>query len=319
MNTKPLWSFTFCLALATAMLSCGDDDNNNKPECKTFSSADSVCFCTIHPEDNACVKPSVEFIISRYTEEKATLTPHTNNGTIWSKGFTIGNSIYVIDRESSPHAFWKFDLKANSKWTALADFPGTRYGLIGSANGKGYASSYASKKFWEYDPTTNEWTPMPDLPFSTAETHWVEYEGKFYVPDNNGIYEFNATTKEWSKYSEQISTGFGAIFLLGDDVYWWNVNDNYMNRFNLATKTYEQHPVPTGFNTGITFNSPFVLDDVAYILYRRSVWIFNPNTRTWSEKDTGKFESYFADDVFVLDKKAYILDDGYLNVFEVAE
>lgn len=319
MNTKPFWSLLLCVMLIIVLLSCGDDDNN--PECNTFSSADSVCFCTAHPEDMACVKPFKEFAISLYTEEKASLTRHSSNGTIWSKGFTIGNSIYVIDRESdSPHAFWKIDIEGNATWQALADFPGTRYGLIGSANGKGYASSYASYKFWEYDPATNEWTPMPDLPFSTSETHWVEYNGKFYVPDNNGIYEFNAATKEWTKYSEQTSTGFGAIFLSGEDMYWWNVNNNYMSRFNLATKTYEQHPVPVNFNKSVAFNSPFVLDGFAYIVEGRSLWIFNPDTKIWlRDDDFVKSGGYYADDAFVLDGKAYILDDGYLNVFQPAE
>jgi hypothetical protein len=33
----------------------------------------------------------------------------------------------------------------------------------------------------------------------------VEYKGKFYFPGDDGIHEFNATTKEWIKISDQAS------------------------------------------------------------------------------------------------------------------
>lgn len=319
MNTKHFWSLASCITLTIALLSCGDDDEN--PSCDTFTPADSVCFCSSHPEDIACLKLPAEFTISLYTEERVTLTPHAGNGTLWSKGFVIGNTIYVIDRQSeSPHAFWKFDVQANDTWEQAADFPGTSYGLIGSANGKGYASSYASNKFWEYDPTANEWTPMTDLPFSPGETHWVEYKGKFYVPNYNGIYEFNATTKEWTIFSDQASSGFGAIFLMGDDMYWWNINNDYMSRLNLATKTYEEHALPDGFNKSVVFNSPFVLGNFAYVVQYRTLWIFNPSTKTWTQDDDIITSGgSYVDDIFILDNKVFIVDDGFLRVFEPGE
>ncbi|HEY3403947.1 MAG TPA: hypothetical protein VGK59_11200 [Ohtaekwangia sp.] len=323
MNIKLLYSLLLCGLFTSALLSCGSDDDDDKTNCNTFSTADSVCFCTANPEDANCitVPEFTEFTISLYTEEEVGLTPHPSNGTLWTKGFVIDGSIYLIDRESdSPHGFWKFDIEANDTWEEKADFPGTGYGLTGSANGKGYASSYASNKFWEYDPGSNQWTPMTDLPFATGETHWVEYKGKFYVPDNTGIYEFNATTKEWNKFSEQTSSGFGAIFLLGDDMYWWDINDEEMSHLNLATKAYETIDLHQDFNHNTSFNSPFVLGNTAYVISSNTLWVFDNTSKTWSPDEEAITEgNAYVDDVFVIDTTAYVIDNGYLKVFEGVE
>jgi len=315
MKLKYLCSLILLGFLLVALLSCGDDD---KPTCHTFSSADSVCFCSAHPGDASCLEYT-SFTISLYTEEQVALTPHPNNGTLWAKGFAIDQSIYLIDRESpSPHAFWKFDLDENDVWEERADFPGTKYGLTGSANGKGYASSYASNKFWEYDPANNQWTPLADLPFSPGETHWVEYNGKFYVPYHNGIYEFNASTKEWTKISNQASSGFGALFLTGDDMYWYDINNDYMSRFNLADKTtFQTHDLPDDFGSSVAFNCPFLLGNTAYVVSSNTLWIFNSSTRTWSvDPDAIEEGSAYGDDVFVINGKVYLIDNGYVKLFE---
>jgi len=316
MKINYLYSLLFSGLLCLALFSCGSDDDGDDKSCHEFSSADSVCFCTAHPEDARC--NFTAFSISLFTEEIVDLTPHPSNSTVWCKGFIIDNSIYIIDREStSPHAFWQFDVDENDTWVERADFPGTKYGLTGSANGKGYASSYASNKFWEYNPTTNEWTPLADLPFSPGETHWVEYEGKFYVPRHDGIYEFNATTKEWTKFSNQASSGFGALFLIDDNMYWYDINNDFMNRFNLETKIFETHDLPEDFGSSVAFNSPFVLDNNAYVVQSNSLWIFDKESNTWSVDDeiiTGG--SAYPDDVFIIDGIAFILDNGYLKTFE---
>lgn len=315
MKMKYLCCLLPCSLFLLSIVSCENDED--KAKCDTFSSADSVCFCKNQPDNVSC-KTYTSYKISLYTEEEVTLTPHPSNGTLWCKGFVIDKVIYVIDRESSsPHAFWKFDLDENDVWETRTGFPGVDYGLTGSANGKGYASSYASNKFWEYSPATNEWTPLADLPFSTGETHWVEYQGKFYVPRNDGIYEFNALTKEWSKISNQTSSGFGAIFLVGDDMYWYDINNDFMNRFNLKDKSFETHDLPDDFGSSIVFNSPFVLGSTAFVISSNSLWIFNKTNRTWSvDEDAIEAGSAYPDDVFVIDGKAYLVDNGSLKVFE---
>lgn len=321
MNTKLIYALLIGGIFSLTLLSCDSDDE--KRECKNFTHADSTCFCKANPNDANCVTPPEKFTVSLFTEEKADLTPHPSNGTIWTKGFIIDESIYLIDRESeSPHAFYKFDIEANDTWEERADFPGTGYGLTGSANGKGYASSYSSNKFWRYDPVSNEWSNagLDDLPFSPGETHWVEYKGKYYVPDHTGIYEFNATTEKWTKFSDQTSSGFGALFLIGDDMYWWNVNDDEMNHLNMLTKAYKKVVLPEGFNGNVTFHSPFVMGTIAYVVNSNSLWVFNNATQTWAiREDAIENGSAYVDDVFVIDNTAYLMDNGNIKTFEGVE
>lgn len=317
MKIKPLFALIPCIVFFFALLSCGSD-NETPPSCDEFTSADSTCYCSAHPDDLRC--NSLSFSIAAFTENTPDLTPHPSNGTIWTKGFAIGKSIYVIDREStSPHAFWKFEIdKPTEEWKQQANFPGTDYGLTGSANGKGYASSYASNKFWEYNPASNEWTPLTDLPFSPGETHWVEYNGKFYVPNHNGIYEFTASTKSWLKISEQTSSGFGSIFLVGDDMYWFNINNDYMSHFNLASKAYDELDLPDDFGYSVAFNSPFTIDGRTFLIVSTDVWIFDNDTKTWSLDEDGlESGSAYGDDVFVIEGKVYLIDNGTLKLLDI--
>lgn len=316
MNPSHIRSFLSLGLLLFVLLAC--DDDNGKKTCDTFTPTDSVCFCESHPDDAHCVTYT-SFSISLFSEEMVALTPHPSNGTLWCRGFVVDDAIYLIDRESgSPHAFWKFDVTQNENpWTERADFPGVKYGLVGSANGKGYASSYASNKFWEYNPTANEWTPLADLPFSPGETHWVEYNGKFYVPNHDGIYEFTPGTKNWDKISNQTSSGFGALYLIGDDMYWYDINNDFLNRFNLADKSFEIHDLPADFGSNVSFNSPFVIGNTAYVVSSSSLWIFNQTTRTWLlDADAIGEGNAYPDDTFVIDGKVYLVDNGSLKLFE---
>jgi hypothetical protein len=316
MKMKYLCSLLPFSLILFPLLSCHDEDDAES-KCDTFSPADSVCYCKDHADDVFC-KTFTSFTISLYTEKKVALTPHPSNGTLWCKGFAIDKSIYIIDRVSaSPNAFWKFDLDGNDVWENRADFSGVDYGLTGAANGKGYASSYASNKFWEFNPDNNQWTPLADLPFSPGETHWVEYKGKFYVPHNDGIYEFNASTKEWSKISNQASSGFGALYLVGDEMYWYNINNDFMNRFNLADKSFGTHDLPVDFGSNVAFNSPFVLGSHAFVINNNVLWVFDKDSRTWSvDEEAIKEGGSYPDDVFVISGKAYLVDNGWLKVFE---
>lgn len=317
MNSKIGWvAFTGSLLL-TVLFSCGSDNDN--PTCDVFSSKDSVCYCTKNPENGNCI----DFKVSLYTEEEAVLTPHNSNGTIWCKGFVIDNSIYIIDRQSdSPHAFWKFDVEENDTWESMAPFPGTRYGLTGAANGKGYASSYASNKFWEYDPIDNQWTPLDDLPFSPAETHWVEYKGKYYVPHFNGVYEFNPEASEdedkWVKVSNEASDGYGAVYLIGDIMYWYNINNDTYNTYNLENKSFGEGNLPLYFGSSVVFNSPFVIGDNAFVVSGQELWKFDSGSKQWNVSELAQGRSN-PDDVFVIDGVPYLIENGSIKVFEKAD
>lgn len=252
--------------------------------------------------------------VSLYSQHGATLTPHVNNGTLWTKGFAIGRSIYIIDRESSsPHAFWKFDLDKDEAWKSMAAFPGTKYGLTGAANGKGYASSYASNKFWEYDPAQDKWTPLEDLPFAVAEIHWVEYGGKYYVPSASGVFEFNASTKGWTKITDE-GASVGAIYRIDDDLFFYNINNDHYYQFNLISKELSEHDLPDNFGWAVSFNAPFTLGNKAYTVISKDLWIFDKATKEWSMEEDALAAGCHGDDVFMVDGEVYLVSDGSLFV-----
>jgi len=309
----------FTLALIGLFISAcdGDDVVDNVPSCDTYSASTAECFCEEHPDDKQC---KTYFETQVLSEKAVSLTPHTNNGTFWCRGFSIANSIYVIDRESgTPHKFWKY-IKESDSWEQLASFPGTKYGLVGAANGKGYASGYASKKFWEYDPSSNQWNPLSDLPFAPGDVHWVKYENKFYLPTWNGVYEFDPATKAWTSIYEKALQGtFDAIFLLGSTLYWFDLNGDNVYSFDLSTQVTNSYPFPEDFAVNTAFTSPFVLGNNAYIVNNTSVWIFDPQSNTWAVEKNVLTQGAYAKDAMVIDNTAYLVDSGYVISFSVTK
>ena len=309
----------FTVALISFSLSaCDSDDAEEALGCDTYSVATAECFCDKHPDDSQC-KPYFETKI--ISKDAAALTPHASNSTLWSKGFAIENALYLIDLESgTPHKLWKY-LKASGTWEQMASFPGTKYGLVGAANGKGYASGYASKKFWEYDPATNQWNALSDLPFAPGEVHWVKYGDKFYLPTWNGVFEFNPTTKAWTNIYDQALQGtFDATYLLGSTIYWFDINGDHIYSFDLSSKATNSFPFPEGdFANNISFNNPFVLGSNAFIVNSKTLWIFNPETKTWAEEKDVLTTGAWADEAIVIENSAYIIFDGNVISFSITK
>lgn len=90
--------------------------------------------------------------------------------------FVIGQKAYLIGGSSSvgqEKDVWEYDLQANT-WTRKTDFPGlARNSAVGfSLGNKGYLGTGVlggnpvalSRDFWEYDPTTDQWTKKADFP-----------------------------------------------------------------------------------------------------------------------------------------------------------
>lgn len=312
----------FLLTVVLFVCSCKDDDNPD-PDCDTFSQENATCFCAGHPDDAACKDEEDEeedddlepFIITQMNEDPAGLSPHPTNGTLWCSTFIIGTSLYVIDRESgSPQDVMIYDLDEDEGWQQAAGFPGTGYGLVGSANGKGYASSYASKKFWEYDPVNDKWNALEDLPFGPGNVHWVEYENKFYVPAWGGMYAFDPATNDWTNiYDEGLTGTFDGVFIIGSVIYWYSINGDDIYSFDLSDNSTESHPLPEGFNINTSFASPFTLGNHAYVIDRYDVWTFNSDTNTWSVEEDALSSRIYPLDVQVKGNTAYLVSStGHL-------
>jgi len=125
--------------------------------------------------------------------------------------------VYVVGGLIAPAvdtgAVWVYD-PAGKSWTAAApyttdpakyvDHPGTacldgKVYLIGGL----LKAGVAVKHVYEYDPTTNSWTPKADLPQPRGATGVAVLDGKIYVagglgyPDKNDLFAYNPTTNTW--------------------------------------------------------------------------------------------------------------------------
>lgn len=106
---------------------------------------------------------------------------------------------------------------ASNTWDRVADFPGSpkTEPLSVAINGKiyfgfGYKSGYAERDLWEYNPDTDAWKRMTDLPFSDDPRiiSFFALRGKAYVvvynyrddittQGSSHVFEFDPQTDTW--------------------------------------------------------------------------------------------------------------------------
>ncbi len=115
--------------------------------------------------------------------------------------FYIGmgaDSSVMINGEAQPsRKLWKYNPNANA-WTRLADYPGTGYQINPtgfSMNGNGYIFYNAiplvfptnfRSEFWRYNPQTNSWTQIPQVPSNLNPQYGEKYE--VVVKDNKAYF-----------------------------------------------------------------------------------------------------------------------------------
>jgi hypothetical protein len=183
-------------------------------------------------------------------------------------------------------------------WERMGDFEGLpRSGAVcvvldnkvyvstGYYNGN--ADDYRLKDMWEYDPTTQQWTRMADMPdealarnkavgFGAAGKVYVgtgygEYvtEGITYEEKLKDFYEYDPATKTWTRIADFPGTArYDAI------------------AFSLNDKGY----VGTGYDDN-------ELSDL---------WQYDPATGQWTEKASYDGSTRRGAVVFVIDDKAYV-------------
>jgi N-acetylneuraminic acid mutarotase len=154
-------------------------------------------------------------------------------------GFAIGNYGYAgggtNGSGSLNNQFYKYD-PANDTWSAIAAYPGKpRAGAMAFViNGKAYVGGgtaviggsyyYALGDMYEYDPSTDKWSPAPSLPGLPREQ-----SGVFNFADNAFIIggHENETDSYYSMVSEYISCGqFSTIEEHGKERIAFNIFPN---------------------------------------------------------------------------------------------
>ena len=108
------------------------------------------------------------FEFDAVTETWATKSAAPFNANTWNSAFTLNNKGYV----KNGVALWEYKPTIDA-WTQQAEFPGlaraasvsftqNNKGYIVTGYGVGFLSDISSEA-WEYDPSQNQWTQMPDF------------------------------------------------------------------------------------------------------------------------------------------------------------
>jgi len=171
-----------------------------------------------------------------------------------STSFTIQDNFYVCagyttSSKAYTNAFWKYDLK-NDEWTQLPDFPGTARAFMISFViddiayvGSGGTSEKAEKDFYSFNPATNEWDSLADMPragtsgvaFVTGGngyvTKMIETDARFGTDIRTLVYKYNPERGSWTILSERApfisETARNIGFSYND--YGYIINDGYEN------------------------------------------------------------------------------------------
>lgn len=141
-------------------------------------------------------------------------------------GFAIGTKVYIGLGASNNGKylsdFWELDTKT-STWKQVAGFPGKprAYAVSFVIGAKAYVgtgriggqSGTAYKDFWEYNPTTDTWRQVTDLPGEArAEAVSFVLNNQGYVGTGQGIadkkdfWKYDPATEQWSQVA-----GFAGI------------------------------------------------------------------------------------------------------------
>jgi len=135
----------------------------------------------------------------RYLDKESRLSRNSGRGAV---GFSIGTKGYFgtgfTITSGVTNEFWEYDPAIN-RWTEKASLPvsAARTEAVGFSIGtKGYiGTGYVFtddeivnlNDFWEYDPTTDDWTEKASLPVSSARAEAVGFSigTKGYIGTGN--------------------------------------------------------------------------------------------------------------------------------------
>ncbi len=209
--------------------------------------------------------------------------------------FSVGGKGYVglgFDGDDELKDFYVFDpnqTKGN-QWTRIADFGGTarRNAVAFALDGKGYVGTgddgNTNNDFWEYDPTTNNWTEIPAIG-KKKENALAFVIGDFaYVGtgSDNGALE----TDFW-RFDASLLPNYPWKPLTDLD----EEDDYEITRENATA---------------------FVMNGLGYVIsgergtVTRSVWEYDPVSDTWEEKTSIEASARRDATAFTINERGFI-------------
>jgi N-acetylneuraminic acid mutarotase len=255
--------------------------------------------------------------------------------------FTVDDFAYIgtgVDTAEFVHKdFWKYDPIVDV-WVQVADIPGTarRNASAFSIGGFGYVgtgidnadANFGStlSDFWKYDPATNNWSSIANLPgsgiyfatgFSIGDKGYICGGKKGPNWYASTLFEYNPTSNSWTSKASfpggvryQLSSfviddlayvGFGVDQdLFRKDIWQYNpVSNSWIARANLpASERGSSHTFTLGQRGFVCMGSNGgMLDDL---------WEYNPFTDDWTSRATYDGSSRKNGVYFALNGKGYV-------------
>ena len=199
--------------------------------------------------------------------------------------FVINNIGYVgtgwDEMKIRKKDFWSFDPLVN-QWTRKTDFPGSErtHGIGFGIGNKGYAGTgdalvgpdrVALKDWWEYDPSTNQWTQKTDFPGLANEyTSGFVIENKLYmglglsIPGNAGKewWAYDPSTNQWTRKADfpgpaYNNTFTNCTFVIG--------NKGYVLRYSEKAAFWQYDPVTDKWKEQAFFD-PLRMSSIAFAI-----------------------------------------------------
>jgi N-acetylneuraminic acid mutarotase len=166
---------------------------------------------------------------------------------------SLDGYIYVMGGITATHSLksvTRYD-PATDTWQEMASMPDFRNHIgIATLNGKIYLSGgiYGEfsfdgqgKTFWVYDPQTDQWSSMPDMPIGRAAHGMAVLGGKFYlvggiVPpagDSSEIWVYDPATETWDTTRAHLPTPRDHLIVTAYDGKLYAIGGRYSG--NLST------------------------------------------------------------------------------------
>jgi hypothetical protein len=186
-----------------------------------------------------------------------------------------------------------------------------------SYNGKGYFLDINYRKLYEYDPISDNWSPISDYPGERSESnHFAVFGGKLlklggsnYLGKMYSFWEYDFATRTWLK-REDTSFGFykAASFVLNNTLYiitdnnqvWSYGNDRIFRRMN---------DFPEQVRIFITYLS----QNKVYLVNSGQTWEYDAQRDTWIKKWSNAFlvGNYYQSTIgFNLNGTGYVIHSG---------
>lgn len=256
--------------------------------------------------------------------------------------FVIGSKVYVgtgYNGTTYCKDFYEYD-PAKNQWSKKADFPGdARDEAVAFAIGnKGYIGTGISvisgkykyyRDFWEFNPSSNQWTKKADLPdksrysavaFSIGDKGYVGTGVDSLYNKLNDFWEYDTTANAWTKKKDYagLKTYMASSFSIGSKGYVGLGHSGVDYKKDL----WEYDPLTNEWTQKADFGGKaranafeFAIGNYAYVgmgndgfmpYYQKDVWEYDAINNQWTARANYSGTARSSSFSFAIDSKGYM-------------